>query len=208
MSMTTKTSINRTDPSFHRPLRRNSSDRPQKLVTFCPRVTIKPFPSYREMPNARETPAAPRSTNCTQFDQLRRNGMARCKGNDSQDKTASVINSNGEICLERRIQQRITRWAVLSYQRRLQERIEGSAPTSVKFTPLLSQVSLKLSQRAKDVSLETARQTYLEVYPFFVSSSNVLPIQISEYPAFKRKTKRAHSEDFGCNDPLKHSRHT
>jgi len=194
--MKTKTSINRTDPSLYRPLRRNNDKRPQKLVTFCPRVTIKPFPSYREMPNARQTPAAPRSTNSTQFDHLRRNGMARCKGKDSQDKTASVINSNGKICLERRIQQRITRWAVLSYQRRLQERKEGSAPNSVKFTPLPSHVSLKLSQRAKDIALETARQTYLEVYPFFVSSSNVLPIQISEYPEIKRKTKRAHSENF------------
>lgn len=122
----------------------------------------------------------------------------------SQDKTVPLINTDGKVCTERRVHQRTAIMAILSYQKHMQERLSKSS----EFELLVSSVSQKLSQRAKDIALETARQTSFEVYPH-LSSSNLAPINISSFPEIKKKSKkREHSsENIECNPQLKRSRH-
>lgn len=185
--------INHTDPSWFKPLCKRNNSRPQKEVTFCPLVTVHTFPPSflpsREMLSA-------------DSEQQLQKAMTRRKGKDAQDKTTSV-NPDSKVRIERRIQQRTAIMAVLSYQRRLQERIAGVAP-SFEFPLLLSPTSLKLSQRAKDIALETARQTFLEVYPLSASASDMVPIHVSEFPEIrKKKKKREHPGNFVCNPPPK-----
>ena len=113
-----------------------------------------------------------------------------------------VINTEGKVNKERRLQQRTATIAILSYQKRLSDR--SKAASSSNFTILMSPVSQKLSQRAKEIAREIARQMYLEVYdpqlpisPISSSSSNstmMIPIHISEFPELKKKKPSKHSE--------------
>jgi len=185
--------INHTDPSWCKPLCKRNNSRPQKKVTFCPLVTVNTFPT--SFLRSREILSA-------DSEQQLQKAMTRRKGKDAQDKTTPTVNPGGKVRIERRIQQRTAIMAVLSYQRRLQERIAGVAP-SFEFTLLLSPISLKLSQRAKDIALETARQTFLEVYAISASASYMVPIHVSEFPEIKKKKKREHPGDFVCNPPPK-----
>jgi len=129
----------------------------------------------------------------------------RCKN------TAPTVNTDGNVYIERRIRQRIAIAAVISYERRLQERATGAAP-SFELTHLLSHISLKLSKRAQGIALETAQQTFLEVYPFSACSSDMIPTAyiISDFPEIKKKKKkkkkRGHPESIDCNLSLKRSR--
>lgn len=97
----------------------------------------------------------------------------------------------------RRVQQLIARRAVLSFQRHIRE--SHIKTVNQDDQRRLADMSVKFSQRAKEVAMENARVNYLEVYdddsskrPRFSTSHSVnadVPIQVSEFPQVKL-TKR------------------
>mmetsp|Transcript_33262 Transcript_33262/g.69945 ORF Transcript_33262/g.69945 Transcript_33262/m.69945 type:complete len:264 (-) Transcript_33262:245-1036(-) len=151
------------------------SNHPKENVTFCDFITVNTFPTHTISSN--------------DFEQKRQKEMTRVNTKDTEDTTTSIINTEGKVCIERRIQQRTAILAVLSFQKRLHQTVSEVTPSS-EFIGRLSSTSLKLSQWAKDIALETARQTVLEVYPQSLSTSNSVPIRLSEFPEIKRSRKR------------------
>lgn len=97
---------------------------------------------------------------------------------------------------ERRMQQLVSRRAVLSFQRHLREIHKEEEQNG---QARLSEISNKFSRRAKEVALETARNNYLEVHdashtrPRFSPESCYIkaddPVQISTFPAIKLTRK-------------------
>mmetsp|Transcript_21776 Transcript_21776/g.35409 ORF Transcript_21776/g.35409 Transcript_21776/m.35409 type:complete len:195 (-) Transcript_21776:92-676(-) len=185
--------LNHADPSWCKPLCTKISNKTQKKVAFCSLVTVNTFLSSEEK----------HGINSKDFEHQsqKQKVIARCKN------IAPAVNTDGNVCIERRTQQRIAIAAVISYQRRLRERATGVAP-SFELTHLLSHLSLKLSKRAKSIALETARQTFLEVYPFPACSSDTIPTAhiISDFPEIKKKKKRGHPGSIDYNLSLKRRR--
>ena len=165
----------------------------QKMITFYPFVSVRSFVSTQDG-DAPIDAQARRKTSCN----------------------APLINTDGKVCPKRRIHQHTSTSAVISYQRQLHKRMnrsdndKGQNNLLLKHLShklheqypncngctntelLLAHVSTKLSQRAKDIALETARQTLLEIYPASSSHSNdnqILPIPISEFPKTKKRAR-------------------
>ncbi len=73
----------------------------------------------------------------------------------SQDEgihSTPIVNTDGIVCIERRIQQRIDIMPVLSYQMRKHARV-AQATSPSKFTLLLSGASIEMSKRAKEIAM-------------------------------------------------------
>lgn len=93
------------------------------------------------------------------------------------------------ISKERRMQQLISRRAVLSFQRHLHRNVSIEKDDCIK----LASVSRKFSQRAREVARETARLNYLEAYeestddrrPRFSYEISLEPVIISNFPLVK-----------------------
>ena len=182
----------------------------QKMITFYPFVSVRSFVSTQDG-DAPIDAQARRKTSCN----------------------APLINTDGKVCPKRRIHQHTSTSAVLSYQRRLHKRMnqsdndKGQNNLLLKHLShklheqypncngctntelLLAHVSTKLSQRAKDIALETARQTLLEIYPASSSHSNdnqILPIPISEFPKTKKRARMEEGTYETKMPPQKHCR--
>lgn len=102
----------------------------------------------------------------------------------TQDST-SIASTEGGIPHDRRVQQRISIAAVLSFQDHLRKQTKDPSTHS----DLLCSVSSKFSQRARDLALEHGRQLFCEVHQPAKGSVVLMPFQISKFPAFKRKSK-------------------
>ncbi len=98
--------------------------------------------------------------------------------------------NNSDISNDRKVQRRVSIAAVLSFQNYLRKR---SSDTSAD-ADLLQEVSSRFSQRARDLALERARLTYCEVYQPVKGTALTIPVQISKYPSFKRKSDVSESQ--------------
>lgn len=132
------------------------------------------------------------------------------------EDNATITNIEGKVPHERRVHQRTAILAILSYQQRIQEQFlknghhaTKNSNSSVPVLPppsstlsnkpqlLLSQVSTKFSQRAKDIALESARLNCLEVYssdsfpmPSSISLASLsIPVALSDFPIIKQKKR-------------------
>ena len=195
--------------------------RVQNSVTFRPLITVNTYhltapeddnEALLQIATATTSPVHTTPSNpSAEFEQRRQKEMTRCcytkdvtpkntqeegtKNNHTYSIVIPLINTEGKVNKERRLQQRTATMAILSYQKRLSD--HSKAASSSNFTILMSPVSQKLSQRAKDIAREIARQMYLEVYdsqlPFSPISSYsstsmmMIPIPISEFPELKKK---------------------
>lgn len=94
---------------------------------------------------------------------------------------------------ERRMQQLLSRRAVLSFQRHLRSKV---CCNDQHRDDRLAEISKKFSQRAKDLGQEIARLNYLEVHkdpndgkrPRYSSELNLkadVPVKVSEFPVVK-----------------------
>lgn len=112
----------------------------------------------------------------------------------SQTKTQvpsdMMTRANSDISNERKVQRRVSIVAVLSFQNYLRKRSSNSSSDA----DLLQEVASKFSQRARDLALERARLTYCEVYEPVKGSAPTIPVQISKYPSFKRKSDASESQ--------------
>ena len=143
--------------------------------------------------------ASTRSPTPSSFERRRHFELTRRADKTSaRNENASVVNTDGRVCIERRVQQRTAILAVLSYQKKLRQRSSTRAAAAAS-SHLLAPVSLKLSQRAKEIALETARLVFLDVYPQHSASSHRTPICISEFPSMKQKKRVLPGETMGCN---------
>mmetsp|Transcript_31724 Transcript_31724/g.42275 ORF Transcript_31724/g.42275 Transcript_31724/m.42275 type:complete len:228 (+) Transcript_31724:37-720(+) len=91
--------------------------------------------------------------------------------------------------LERKKNQCITRRVIMKYQHRLRL---GLTRTSAVFADPelhLAIISKKLSQRARDIALSTARKDYIAAYPEMEMLVSVFmdPVHIADFPCRKRK---------------------
>mmetsp|Transcript_9929 Transcript_9929/g.14742 ORF Transcript_9929/g.14742 Transcript_9929/m.14742 type:complete len:228 (-) Transcript_9929:41-724(-) len=91
--------------------------------------------------------------------------------------------------LERKKNQCITRRVIMKYQHRLRL---GLTRTSAVFADPelhLAIISKKLSQRARDIALITAREDYIAAYPEMEMLVSVFmdPVHIADFPCRKRK---------------------
>lgn len=96
----------------------------------------------------------------------------------------SMERTRGGIPLDRRVQQRTSIAAILSFQNHL--RTHSNDPST--HPDLLCSVSSKFSQRARDLALEHARQLFCEVHQPAKGSAMTIPIHVSKFPAVKRKS--------------------
>ena len=163
----------------------------KKRVTFCPTVTVNMFIST---PQAQDTSSSSEHTvqnaktgldllSDVAFEEQRQQEMTRCS-NVHEKSTVPLINTDGRVCRERHIHRHVVQCALLSYQKRL----VGSGSSCKYITDLLAPISLKLSQRARDIALETARVNLIEVYPSSAfPSTSVVPICISQFPEIKKR---------------------
>jgi len=173
----------------------------QKKITFCPFVNVRlgftkevDDVSHSHDVHTNKKAGAHHCTTSTSsatFEKQRQDVKTRCIAVD-QEKTGDdvpLINTYGKVCHERRTQRRMYSRAVLSYQKRLQSRRQGGYNDSSSPSLLLAPISIRFSQRAKEIALETARQTLLDVYPCLASSSSDLetPIHISKFPEIKKR---------------------
>ena len=173
----------------------------KKTVTFCPFVNVR-LGFTKEVDNVSHshdvhTNKKAGAHHCTTsissatFEKQRQDVKTRYIGVD-QEKTGDdvpLINTYGKVSHERRIQRRLYSRAVLSYQKRLNRR-QGGCSAGSSASLLLAPISIKFSQRAKEIALETARQTLLDVYPCLASSSSSdleTPIHISKFPEIKKR---------------------
>lgn len=99
-------------------------------------------------------------------------------------EAASSIARSGGISQERRVHQRTSIAAVLSFQNYL--RRHSTDPST--HPSLLRCVSSKFSQRARDIGLEQGRLLFCEVYKPVKGSAPTIPLPISKYPSLKRKS--------------------
>jgi len=99
----------------------------------------------------------------------------------------SKTTTNRDISRDRRIQQRISIAAILSFQNHLRK--NSSVPST--HPDLLHSVSSKFSQRARDQAAERARLLYCEVYQPAKGTAVTIPLHISKFPAVKRKSDAA-----------------
>eukprot|EP00985_Skeletonema_marinoi_P005394 scaffold2335_cov128-Skeletonema_marinoi.AAC.6 len=99
----------------------------------------------------------------------------------------SIARAEGGIPHDRRVQQRISIAAVLSFQNHL--RRHSTDPST--HPSLLRCVSSKFSQRARDVASEQGRQLFCEVHQPAKGSDLTIPLHISKFPALKRKSDAA-----------------
>lgn len=178
----------------------NSIQQKKREVSFCSLVTVNTIRLKQD--NVHNESDSPNSADFEQQRQLLRKTCCKDQKNAKDKSNVPIVNSEGQVCTERRVQQRTAVAAIISYQRRLRERIESSDSSTLRLCP----ISLKLSQRAKDIALETARQTLLEVYPLLAFESNgkaLVPIEISEFPEIKKKKKKREcpGELLGCTPP-------
>ena len=178
----------------------------KKSVTFCPFVNVR-WGFTKEVddvshPHDVHTNKKAGAHHCTTsissatFEKQRQDVKTRYIDVD-QEKTPDdipLINTYGKVCHERRMQRRMYSRAVLSYQKRLQRR-QGGCNDSSSPSLLLAPISIKFSQRAKEIALETARQTLLDVYPSLTSSSPN-PIRISKFPEIKKRRSTQELLDF------------
>ena len=203
--------IKHTDPSSIRrrttSLLKNSNHHLQehrphkkKTVTFCPFVNVRlgftkeaDDVSHSHDVHTNKKAGAHHCTTSTTsatFEKQRQDVKTRCIDVDQEktDDDIPLINTYGKVCHERRTQRRMYSRAVLSYQKRLKRR-QGGCSGSSSPSLLLAPISIKFSQRAKEIALETARQTLLDVYPSLASSSSDLetPIHISKFPEIKKR---------------------
>lgn len=102
-----------------------------------------------------------------------------------------MTRANSDISNDRKVQRRVSIAAVLSFQNYLRKR---SSSNSSSDADLLQEVASKFSQRARDLALERARLTYCEVYQPVKGSAPTIPVQISKYPSFKRKSDASGSQ--------------
>lgn len=102
----------------------------------------------------------------------------------------SKTTTSRDIPQDRRIQQRISIAAVLSFQNHLRK--HSSDPST--HPDLLHSVSSKFSQRARDLAAERARLMYCEVYQPAKGTAVTIPLHISKFPAIKRKSDAAKYE--------------
>ena len=172
-------------------LNKSSSNRrrmQKKCVTFCPTVTVNMFIST---PQAQDTSSSSEHTvqnaktgldllSDVAFEEQRQQEMTRCS-NVHEKSTVPLINTDGRVCRERHIHRHVVQCALLSYQKRL----VGSGSSFKYITDLLAPISLKLSQRARDIALETARVNMIEVGQS--PSASVVPICISQFPEIKKR---------------------
>jgi hypothetical protein len=105
-------------------------------------------------------------------------------------ESASKTTASRDIPQDRRIQQRISIAAVLSFQNHLRK--HSSDPSTQP--DLLHSVSSKFSQRARDLAAERARLLYCEVYQPAKGTTVTIPLHISKFPAIKRKSDAARYE--------------
>mmetsp|Transcript_19693 Transcript_19693/g.32310 ORF Transcript_19693/g.32310 Transcript_19693/m.32310 type:complete len:184 (-) Transcript_19693:37-588(-) len=95
---------------------------------------------------------------------------------------------------DRRVQQRISIAAVLSFQNHLR-RLSNDPSTH---PDLLCSVSSKFSQRARDLASEHGRQLFCEVHQPAKGSAMTIPLHVSKFPALKRKSDASrHMESSG-----------
>ena len=99
----------------------------------------------------------------------------------------SITRSEGGIPHDRRVQQRISIAAVLSFQNHLWR--HSTDPST--HPSLLRCVSSKFSQRARDLASEQGRQLFCEVHQPAKGSALTIPLHISKFPALKRKSDAA-----------------
>lgn len=180
--------------SGNTPHSRGNCPRRNKTVAF----SSHPVVSVNAAASARSHDvhsASTRSPTPSSFERRRHSELTRRADKTSaRDENASVVNTDGRVCIERRVQQRTAILAVLSYQKKLRQSSSTGAAASTSNLQLLAPVSFKLSQRAKEIALETARLVFLDVYPQHSASSHRTPICISEFPSMKQK-KRVHPGD-------------
>mmetsp|Transcript_26296 Transcript_26296/g.37548 ORF Transcript_26296/g.37548 Transcript_26296/m.37548 type:complete len:169 (-) Transcript_26296:45-551(-) len=108
----------------------------------------------------------------------------------TQDST-SIASTEGGIPHDRRVQQRISIAAVLSFQDHLRKQTKDPSTHS----DLLCSVSSKFSQRARDLALEHGRQLFCEVHQPANGSVVLVPLNISKFPALKRKSYASRSKN-------------
>ena len=112
------------------------------------------------------------------------------QGSSSND---SVCKQKDPLPKERRMEQLISRRAVLSFQRHLRSKICCNDKSSAA---RLAEVSNKFSKRAREVAQETARLNYLEVHidsnegkrPRYSPEPSLkanVPVPVSEFPVVK-----------------------
>lgn len=113
----------------------------------------------------------------------------------------SMERTRGGIPHDRRVQQRISIAAVLSFQNHL--RRHSNDPST--HPDLLCSVSSKFSQRARDLASEHGRQLFCEVHKPAKGSAMTIPLHVSKFPALKRKSdaSRHHMESNGRQEQKK-----
>ena len=123
---------------------------------------------------------------------------------ESADVPSSRPSINDLVPKERRIQQLVSRKAVLSFQRNLTQSNDGSVSVRICYRDQLANFSSKFSQRARGIALETARVTYLEAYPLSSESSKahpksyssnpcldaIIPFKLTDFPSYSMKPRR------------------
>ena len=97
---------------------------------------------------------------------------------------SSLASTEGGIPHDRRVQQRISIRAVLSFQDHLRKQTKDPST----HPDLLCSVSSKFSQKARDLALEHGRQLFCEVHQPAAGSVALIPLHISKFPALKRKS--------------------
>lgn len=102
-----------------------------------------------------------------------------------------MTRANSDISNDRKVQRHVSIAAVLSFQNYLRKR-RSSDPSSD--ADLLQEVASRFSQRARDLALERARLTFCEVYQPVKGTAPTIPVQISKYPSFKRKSDASESQ--------------
>jgi hypothetical protein len=103
-----------------------------------------------------------------------------------------MTRANSDISNDRKVQRRVSIAAVLSFQNYLRKRCSSDSSTDAD---LLQEVASRFSQRARDLALERARLTYCEVYQPVKGTAPTIPVQISKYPSFKRKSDASESQN-------------
>jgi len=191
----------------------------KKSVTFCPFVNVR-LGFTKEVDDVSHshdvhTNKKAGAHHCTTsissatFEKQRQDVKTRYIDVDHEKAHDDVplINTYGKVCHERRMQRRMYSRAVSSYQKRLQSR-QGGCSGSSSPSLLLAPISINFSQRAKEIALETARQTLLDVYPCLASSSSDLetPIRISKFPEIKKRRSTQELLEFEEHTQLKRRR--
>lgn len=113
---------------------------------------------------------------------------------DNAVSASPIASFEGGIPHDRRVQQRISIAAVLSFQDHLRK--QAKDPST--HPDLLCSVSSKFSQRARDLALEHGRQLFCEVHQPADGSDVLVPLPISKFPALKRKSDASKTDAVGA----------